>query len=487
MLADLVAIAVLLAIPLGIASAAVTAAALSAPHDRHGRVGRVYLVGGLFVSFAGAWLVALSAWLGREDSGLGAFPFLGMLLLGLVGAGLLVSGLGPSSSWLLGIFDRHAARLPLPARLAARDLAGRRRSTAPAVAVTMIATAFGIALTIIAVGVTGQSRAGYLPQARPGALLVGHFSAADAGTVRAAIERELPGVPVAQSERLSDASRFFQIRAEDYDQPQEVVHWPHVIGDGAMLRYLTGHQSTPYDENTVVVVTNADVQADAVEIVHAVDKRDGDRPTVRIVPARVARTADPTMETVFVPSKIVRDLGFRLEPDELIVDPTLRRVSVDEQERLDGRLGDEVADTYVERGFQPATGWVPVVAAAFLVAAGGALATGRGRTVSPRPARVLRHVTGRRSAFRWFAASRTGLAALCGTVLGAVAGIPIGMSLIWVWTTTWEEPDRVPFETRWALIAAMAAALPLLAAALGGLLSREDANPRISPAGRARR
>ncbi|TMR95101.1 hypothetical protein [Nonomuraea basaltis] len=56
----------------------------------------------------------------------------------------------------------------------------------------MMAAAFGIALTIIAVGVTGQSRADYLPRERPGTLLVGHFSAEDLGAVRAAIRQELP-------------------------------------------------------------------------------------------------------------------------------------------------------------------------------------------------------------------------------------------------------------------------------------------------------
>lgn len=98
-------------------------------------------------------------------------------------------------------------------------------------------------------------------------------------------------------------------------------------------------------------------------------------------------------------------------------------------------------------------------------------------------------MTGGPSAFRWFAASRTGLSALCGTALGAVAGTPIGMLVIWPLTmrTSWDTPERSPFETPWALVAAMAAALPLLAAVLGGLLTPERENPRVSPAGRARR
>ncbi|MFG1966890.1 hypothetical protein [Nonomuraea sp. NPDC049028] len=78
-----------------------------------------------------------------------------------------------------------------------------------AITLAMMASAFGIARTVIAVGQTTQSRAEYSPRARPGTLLVqpsllfaGPFSAAVADTVRAVIERDLPGVPIAQSERL---------------------------------------------------------------------------------------------------------------------------------------------------------------------------------------------------------------------------------------------------------------------------------------------
>ncbi|MEV0386798.1 hypothetical protein [Nonomuraea sp. NPDC050643] len=78
---------------------------------------------GLFVSFAGAWLMGLGAWLGSEDSRYGPIESFGMLLITLIGAGLLVAGLGPLPSWLLEILAPYAERLPLPFRLAARDLA----------------------------------------------------------------------------------------------------------------------------------------------------------------------------------------------------------------------------------------------------------------------------------------------------------------------------------------------------------------------------
>ncbi|TDC99765.1 hypothetical protein E1292_30690 [Nonomuraea deserti] len=451
------------------ASISVTLAMLSAPQSRHGRIHRAYLLGGLFVSFIGVGLMAFGAWSAREDSRYGVFAWAGFTLATLMGAGLLLFGLGPFASRLLETLHRHAERLPLPLRLAARDLAGRRTATAPAITLTAMATAFGVALTIIAVGATAQSRAAYLPRARPGALLVSPLSSAGTDAVRAAIQRELPGVPWAERQVPRHLPRI-RAHVDGLDRPEGAVYPDEVIGDEALLRYLTGDRSTPYDEGTAVVITTTDVKADSVKIVTG----EGDPLTTNTIPAIVARTVDPHMATVFVPAKVVRDLGHQLEPGELIVDPSLHRTSASEQERLDDRLGD-IAETSVERGFQPWTGWTAVVAAVLLLALGGALATGGGRATSPRVGRVLRRAgDGSAATLRWFGACRAGLSAACGTVLGAVAGCPIGMLLIWPLTaaTTWDSPPRVPFPTPWPVIAAVAAGLPVAAAALGGLLVR---------------
>ncbi|UBU09310.1 hypothetical protein [Nonomuraea gerenzanensis] len=76
--------------------------------------------------------------------------------------------------------------------------------------------------------------------------------------------------------------------------------------------------------------------------------------------------------------------------------------------------------------------------------------------------------------------ARTGLSALCGTVLGVVAGCPIGMLLIWPLTvrTSWLTPARSDFVTPWAPIAVLAVALPVLAAVLGALPARESPRAR---------
>ncbi|MEV0145696.1 MULTISPECIES: hypothetical protein [unclassified Nonomuraea] len=135
----------------GPAAGAITAAMLSASPSRHKFMGRGFVVGGLSVSLAGVLLLGLGAWLGREDSRYGIIEYLELLVIAFIGAGLLVTGLGPLPSWLLRLSGPYAERLPLPLRLAVRDLARRRVRVVLAITLAMVASAVGIVLTVIAV------------------------------------------------------------------------------------------------------------------------------------------------------------------------------------------------------------------------------------------------------------------------------------------------------------------------------------------------
>uniref|UniRef100_UPI003F4917C5 FtsX-like permease family protein n=1 Tax=Nonomuraea bangladeshensis TaxID=404385 RepID=UPI003F4917C5 len=449
-------------------AAGISGTSISASHGRRELTNRRIVVLGLFTSFSGVCLMALGAWLAQEDSRYDVWEILGILLLTLAGAGLLAAGLVPLPPWLVEIIGPYAERLPPPARLVVRDLGRRRAGAALAVPLAMTATAFGLALTVVAVGLAAQNRAEYRPSARPGTLLVRAGSAAEAATVRATIARELPGVPIAQRETVADSSRLFGVEAADVEA-SEKAFYGEAIGDENLLRYLTGDRSTPYDEGTAVVVTSADVKVDSVTLTYEIDKDDENTKTI---PAIVAKPSDPHMETIFLPSTIVRELGYQLRPIELIVDPTLYRVTAEDQRRLDDRLDDAVAEIYVERGFEAPLGWLPVAAAAFLIAVFCALTSGFGPDANTRQARVMRRAG---DDFRWFCASRAGLSALCATVLGAVVGCPAGMFLLWPLTISgsWEEPVRPPFETPWPAITAVVVGLPLLAAAVAAIFARE--------------
>ncbi|MEV0161297.1 hypothetical protein [Nonomuraea fuscirosea] len=485
-------IAVLVAIPLTMMASAIPYASFSAPSNRHEFISRKVVVLGLVAVFAGGCLMGIGAWLARGDSRYGALSALVMTSMALFGTGLLTVGLSPVPSWLLEVLGPIAERWPASVRLAVRDLAQRRARAAVAIMLVTVTTAFGLALTIIAVGQTAQSSAEYQPSGRLGSLLVRPastiglpFSAADAVAVRAAMERELPGVPIAQSESVP-LPWSFSADALGVEMSEEAFSWRQVIGDEKVLRYLTGDQSTPYDENTAVVITSAGVRVDSVHLSYERDEKDRTMVS-KAVRAVAARTSDPHMEGVFVPSKIVRELGFQLEPRDLIVDPTLHRTTAEEQRRLDDRLDDAVARVYVERGFEASTWWRSVATLAFLAAVGCAPAAGFGRVANSRQARVMRRIgKGTNAAFRLFCAFRAGVSALCGTVLGAVLGCAAGIALLWPLTVRggWEDPARVSFETPWTVVVAVVAGIPVLAAVLGAVLARERPHIPAPPAGR---
>ncbi|TDE52834.1 hypothetical protein E1295_17455 [Nonomuraea mesophila] len=402
------------------------------------------------------------AWTTREDrhyDDTGAFL---LLLAAVVGGSLLLTGAGPSTPWLLALLRRHTVRLPPSIRLAARDLARNSGRTAHPIAITMVTTAVAVTVLIVAVAVTAQSRAGYDPAARSGALLV-NVLAEDATDVRATIQRELPGVPVAQRD-LPSRRGDLRLRAEGVRD----VASSGFIGDQALLRYLTGNPATPYDEGTAVVVTPHDVQVDAVTLTYALSSGE---PSEKTIPAVVVSSSDPYVNEVFIPTQVVRDLGLRPEPYELIVDPSAHRTTGSEQERIDRRMG-EGASTYVERGFRGSTGWLGVVAALIVVALGSALVAGGRAAARGRSRRVLlRAGNGSALTLRRFAASRAGLSMVCGTAPGAVAGCVIGSLLAWPTTTSheWEVMPRVSFDTPWWAIATLVAALPVLAGIIAAL------------------
>ncbi|GAA3122372.1 hypothetical protein GCM10010466_11580 [Planomonospora alba] len=462
MIEAIAVLAVVLSVPVALACGAVPFARHSAPRSRYGLVRGRHLVTGATLAVTGIAVLAFIAWYTHEDQHYDDFGSAMLVLLGMLCGALLVFGLGPFVPWTLGVLGRNAARLPPAFRPAARHLAGGSAWTSPAVALTMTATAAAVAVTTVMFAETAQGRAHYQPRAWPGALIVEGFSAEQAAAVRAALRHELPDVPVAQDSGGAGSPSV---------ESSEGLVWTNpCIGDRALLHYLTGDPSVPYDEGTAVVVSADEEETGSVLLRYHLP---GDSPPVeKTIPAITVRPADPRMEAVFVPAKVVQDSGRRLEPERLITDPSLHRTTADEQERLDRRLG-ETATTYVERGFQAPTDWWYVVAGLLLIALTGALAATR----AAGSERVLLRVSGRSAApsrtLRFLVACRAAAGTACGTVLGAVAGCVIGLLLAWPLTAPidWDPPPRVPFDTPWELIAALVVGLPVLAAAIAALTS----------------
>ncbi|MFF0866050.1 hypothetical protein ACFYUV_30155 [Nonomuraea sp. NPDC003560] len=467
---DLVSLIFFLALIGGLvmlACGATVFAAETAPRGRQGRMHSGHLVAGAWVAAAGLTMMALVAWSTHEDVHYddSLFPY----LAAVVGATTFVLGLGPFVPWLLGVLGRGGARLPAALRLSARHLADRRARTAPAVAATMIATAFAVAVATMAAAGTAQSRAQYVPQARPGALVVRLDTARPAPGI-AAVRQELPGTDVAQG--LTPVHPFdLTVSTADSATSSSRAY----IGDQALLRYLTGDPSFPYDESRAVAVTSEQGRHDTVTIEYSAPEDPPGEPRIsRTVPATVVPPPVGGVEAVFLPAKLVLGMGVKLELEALIVDPSLHRVTAADRDRVQERLG-ESGQAYLEEGFVPSYGWLLFPGAAVPAALAGALAA----TVrSRRPDRLLLRAGGSPAAARGLTACRAALAAACGAVPGAVAGCVAGLLLAWPFTTSvdWDPVPRVPFETPWSSIALATVALPVLAAAVA-LLFRPGRRP----------
>ncbi|MCK2215576.1 hypothetical protein MF672_017540 [Actinomadura sp. ATCC 31491] len=440
-------------------------AAVAAPPGRHGGIRSGHLVSGALVALCGLAVMGFAAWSTRHDGHYDDFEAAVMILGAMAGASVFVVGLGPFVPWLLGVLGRGGTRLPVPLRLAARHLADQRRRTSPAVALTMGAAAAAVIVAIVGGATTAQARANYVAYERPGTLIVS-FSPQDAAAARAAVQEVLPGVPVAERLAPHWPSRLVV-------SAQDGVSSGGYIGDEALLRYLTGNLVFPYDEGRAVTVTAGDDGFSTAEIDYypSLD----DRKTTTSIPAIVVEPVSSGLDRVFIPAKVLRDLGVQLGTEALVVDPSLRRVSDAERDRLQERLGEN-GEAYLEQGFQEPTGPLYASGTLTVVALVGALVA---TVCSRRSPRLLHRVGGSSSAVRALTACRAALAAASGTVTGAVVGCVAGLLLAWPFTASvdWEAPPRVPFETPWVLIVVLAAALPLLAAGLA-LLGRPRRDER---------
>lgn len=444
-------------------------AALSDQDDRLRRRHRAW---GAALSATGVAIMAFIAWWTRGDGRHGIGEFLVLLAVAVAGGLALIVGLGPFIPWLLRLLGRHAARLPAPLRPSARHLADDPARTAPGLATTICATAVATATLIVAGALSPQDGSEYQPEGPRGAVIVRDFAPSQAAALRALIQRELPDAPITQN----NDPRGLELHHVEVHSAYHEGNWfpvdgPLFIGDETLLRYLTGAPATPYDDQTVVLITDDHAKPFSATIDYGrpEDEASGD---VKSVSATTARPADPDLFGAFIPAKLLQDLGFRLEPKQLIVDPALRRTSAEERERLAKRIG-ESATTYVERGFQPPAtpisgNWSYFLAIMIVIACAGSLAATR---LAGGTDALLRIGSRAPSKLRLLIACRAALSTTCGTLIGAVTGCLLGLLLAWPATasTDWNPPPRQPFVIPWPLIAALLLALPILVTTIAAL------------------
>ncbi|MEV5827528.1 FtsX-like permease family protein [Spirillospora sp. NPDC052242] len=443
------------------------------------------------------------------------------------GAAGIVIGTVLAVPWLVGAVGRVAGRLPLPLRLAVRDGARNRARTAPAVAAIMAAVAGASALAIAAASDLKQGRELYVAELPRGSALIrppleeappvrldGDRTDGDPATaawtdtvrrndaraaeVRAAIEREVPGLPLLDlpilpgdncTPPLNPAchSVTFGTRARgggDALRPLETV-----VGGPAEARMLLGRDvpevTAALAAGKIVVFGARTAPAESTTATVQVWEEGKPKPrTLRQVRGLPAVTVPvDTHVQVLVPPSAADRIGVPPRVAAFGIDRAEHRMTEAEAERVEEVLhgfdGYDGGWVYVERGFDRGddTLLLLLAAVAAVLTLGGALiATGLSAADARPDLAVLAAVGARPRTRRLLAAGQAAYIAVLGCWLGIAAGLVPGLAAARVLTEGEPEeggPVRGPFfDLPWTVLLLIGVAVPLLVAVVAGLCTR---------------
>ncbi|MFD0905122.1 FtsX-like permease family protein, partial [Actinomadura sediminis] len=417
-------------------------------------------------------------------------------------------------------------RLPVPLRLAVRDGARNRARTAPAVAAIMAAVAGAGAIATVDAGDSERASAGYRPRLPMGATMI-QVPPTPAGEdraarVRAAIERELPGLPLLDLWALPGGTCHREIDPEcrtvsfEHAGPGRPTPPGTVPGDGpAWARKLFGRNEPVEGVNVypdIVVGGAAEARMllgrDAPEAVAALRAGKivlfGGGPTVhggtvtatvreldRDVPAPVpvrrvrglpaVRVPAAVHPTAVMPPSAAERIGLRPRVAAFGVDGAEHRLGEAEAARLGdvlaGTEGGHRGDVYTERGpRRTGDSRAPLLAAlAAVLALGGALTATRLSAADARPdLAVLAAVGARARTRRLLAAGQAAYIAALGCWLGIAAGIVPGLAASRLLARgPGDHGDPGPFlDVPWTTLLLIGIGVPLITAVVAGLCTR---------------
>ncbi len=411
-------------------------------------------------------------------------------------AGAIVAELGliACTPTLLGLAGRMAGRLPLSGRIALRDTSRNRSAAAPAVAAIMAAVTGGVAAAIFVTSGNAHDRAQYHPRmAHNEAYADGRPTNGSDADVFAALRRDLPARTVVQLRGPAAIT-------VDSTQPETSVTpiadnsvgyasgFPAVIvDDGAAFSVIAG-RSMPDAEAALragkAVVFNAGLLDDgrltlSIEKVSAAaTSTDPGKPKVVTVPAVFASTPF-TSDTIVLPAALARSLGIPSDPIGYLVQntrtPTDREIQRAQAALLKMGLTQSLT---VETGYHARTqiGLLVLLLASSLITLGAASIATALSTVDSRPDLVTLAAIGAAPRMRRrLSASRAGLIAFLGSLLGVGCGFlaPLGYLRLRAISPPRGMPnDSIPFVIPWLNIAAALIAVPLLAMAGAYLFTR---------------
>ncbi|MBE1534655.1 FtsX-like permease family protein [Actinomadura algeriensis] len=438
------------------------------------------IAGGVLV-----WAGALGSLVGEQSFGEFGAAFGAVAII--LGGVLLIP-------WLVGATGRAAGRLPVPLRLAVRDGARNRARTAPAVAAIMAAVAGATALALANASDLRQERMEYTPLVPVGSTLITPPQE-QGDAVRAAVERELPGVPLIELRTLPDDNSVcpgdadcpsVSFRTDPY--PGEVtLAMGSVVGGAAEARMLLG-RADPRVEAALaageIVLFGVRPPPDATTTATVSVWRDGREAVlekVRDLPAIAVAERAPV--EALVPPAAAERIGVPPRTTAFGIDRAHHPVTEAEQARLAEVVaglsrGDanivETGNVRVERGFNRSNDPVmlALAAAAAVLALGGALiATGLSAADARPDLAVLAAVGARPRTRRLLSACQAAYIAALGCWLGLAAGLVPGIAASRSLTDGGTAHGPV-LAVPWTLLAVLGIAIPLLVALVTGLCVR---------------
>ncbi|MFG1999221.1 FtsX-like permease family protein [Spirillospora sp. NPDC048911] len=425
-----------------------------------------------------------------------------------LGAVAIVIGCVMIGPWVVGLAGRTASRLPLPMRLAVRDGARNRGRAAPAVAAIMAAVAGITALAIGGASDFAQNREEYRARLPMGTTLIQTTAfegdqKALAERVRQAVERELPGVPAVPLRSLPGQDRVctepvpgkcpFVTLGKGYSGPETIVI-DNVVGGPREARLLLGRDDpavTAALDAGKIVLFHVRPPAGGTVPVQVKEYVQDEEKVVRSLGGLPAiAVPDATGVRALVPPAVAAKAGLPLDTAAFGIDRADRRLTKDEQSRVQERLdgitqGFNSAEVYVERGFTESFSQILLflgLAGTLMVLGGSLIATGLSAADSRPDLATLAAVGARPRTRRLLMMGQAGFIAILGCWLGILAGLAPGIAVARPLTNIdYSRAESGSIDTTghgtivaipWELLGAIGIVVPLIAMLAAGLFTR---------------
>ncbi|HEY3530487.1 MAG TPA: FtsX-like permease family protein [Nocardioides sp.] len=383
------------------------------------------------------------------------------------------------------VVARLGRRFPLPLRYAVRDAARHRTRTVPAVAAVAATVAGVVALSIGNTSDQAQARAAYQPMLAPGVSTIAmNGGGTDWDAVEQAVARIAPGARASRVLGIA-GGRPLMVDAGRGPGPggnfMSSLPVQALVSDGGSLPGLLRGQvseqdweaaSPVFSRGGAVVLGRAGGTADRVRFSLG---RQG--PSV-VVPAAEVATSSPPRVLAVVSPEVARALHVEVGTVGLVLTGTPLTVAQDDdlQQVLQGM--DDGAYLYTERGYQVPSServllWILFGLAAVLMLGGTLTATFLALSDARPDLATLSAVGASPRMRRAVAAAYAVSVGMVGAVLGAAVGFVPGIAITYPLTRNLNQPGPSHYlDIPWLQIAALVVALPVLTAAIVGLLAR---------------